>query len=60
VKGFDACLAFLSVGREPSATTSEPPEDAATMMPSEHPASEILGRFVLGRLDRGGQVLRRI
>ncbi len=27
-------------------------EGTATMTPSEHPDSETLGRFVLGRLDR--------
>ncbi len=32
--------------------TSDPREEAATMTFSEHPDSETLERFVLGRLDR--------
>ncbi len=32
--------------------TSDPPEEAATMTHSEHPDTETLERFVLGRLDR--------
>jgi len=32
--------------------TSDPPEEAATMTPGEHPDAETLERFVLGRLDR--------
>jgi hypothetical protein len=32
--------------------TSDPPEEAATMTPSEHPDFETIGQFVLGRLDR--------
>jgi hypothetical protein len=52
VKGFDDCSAFLYVGKELIPLTSDPPEEAAPMTPSEHPDSETLGRFVLGRLDR--------
>jgi hypothetical protein len=52
VKGFDDCRALLYVGTELNTTTFEPPEEDATMTRSEHPDSETLGRFVLGRLDR--------
>jgi hypothetical protein len=52
VKGIDACLAFLCVNCELIPMTFDPPKEAATMTRSEHPDSESLGRFVLGRLDR--------
>jgi hypothetical protein len=52
VKGFDARRAFLYVGSELDTRRSEPTEEDATMTPSEHPDSETLERFVLGRLDR--------
>ncbi|MFI5456965.1 MAG: hypothetical protein ACHRXM_16085 [Isosphaerales bacterium] len=32
--------------------TPDQAKETATMTPSEHPDSETLGRFVLGRLDR--------
>ena len=52
VKGFIVCLAFLCVHCELIPMLFDSPKEAATMSLSEHPDSESLGRFVLGRLDR--------
>jgi len=50
VKGFVTHSALPYVGLIPM--TSDPPEQATTMTHSEHPNTETLERFVLGRLDR--------
>jgi hypothetical protein len=52
VKGFSAGLAFLCVDCELIPMMFDPTKEAAKMALSEHPDSESLGRFVLGRLDR--------
>jgi hypothetical protein len=52
VKGFATHSAFPYVGWELMPMTSDQPEEATTMTHSEHPDTETLERFVLGRLDR--------
>ncbi len=52
MKGFATDAAFPYVGWELIPMTFDQAEEAATMTRAEHPDTETLERFVLGRLDR--------